>query len=198
MKPFQTIVLNYQFIYLFDLNLPNTARSQRQAVLDKVLTQFFQKQLTENPTQFWQNFQQFSQIIHRQGQPAQAIFLAKKNLASNGEKISVNLAISYALPFVAVALSMDKIGLDLCAVADFDGMNQPEKIHFCQDYFPHLPVTTDNSTLAKNWSSLEASLKYQQITLAQAVESPSWLQGITVISEQISFNEKNFWLSLAK
>lgn len=193
MNPLQTIVLNYQFIYLFDLNLPTTARSQRQAVLDKVLTQFFQKQLSKNPTQFWQIFTQFSQIIHTQGQPAQAIFLDK-----NGEKISVNLAISYALPFVAVALSMDKIGLDLCAVADFDGMNQPEKIHFCQDYFPQIPVTTDNSTLAKNWSSLEASLKYQQITLAQAVESPSWLQGITVISEQISFNEKNFWLSLAK
>lgn len=197
MKPFQTIVLNYQFIYLFDLNLPNTARSQRQAVLDKVLTQFFQSHLNkhhdDNQSEFWQNFHQFSQIIHTKEQPAQAIFLDK-----NGEKISVNLAISYALPFVAVALSMDKIGLDLCAVADFDGMNQPEKIHFCQDYFPHLPVTTDNSTLAKNWSSLEASLKYQQITLAQAVENPLLLQDLTVVSEQISLNDNIFWLSLAK
>lgn len=209
--PIATITLANQVIWLFDLKLNNQMRSQRRDKLDSLLKQFFSQKIAQNVygnDQIWHNFTQFCHIIHTQGQPAQAVFLTQSGII-----VRLPLAISYALPYVAVAVNFphkldddfdnddfEKVGLDMCAVTDFDSMAMAEKQHFCQDYFPYLPITHDSKALARRWSAFEATLKYHRLPLKTAVENPFFQQAlppISVQSDKVYLDDQAFWLSVA-
>lgn len=200
MMPVYDTMLNQQPIWVFDLHLSNTARSQRRAVLDAILSQFLPTYIAHSsqnrvPPAVWQTLSQFCQIIHRPAQPAQAVFLD-----DNGEKLTLTLAISYALPYVAVALSPQKIGLDMCAVADFAPMSFSERQQFCQDYFPCEPITREAISLANYWSQLEAKLKYWQMPLSEAMQDIAKFQAlpaVAVSSKTITLATQTYWLSMA-
>lgn len=210
--PISTLILANQSIWLFDLKLHAANRGERHIFLDKLLKGFFTQKITQaaqNNSHCWQNFSQFCHIIHTPGQPAQAVFKEK-----NGQEIILPLAISYALPYVAVAVNFDsqldnssldnenleKIGLDMCAVADFENMAMAEKQHFCQDYFPYLPMTQDSKALARRWSAFEATLKYHRLPLETAVQNPFFQQTLpplSVQSDKVYLDDQAFWLSVA-
>lgn len=200
--PYHTLHISGQPIWLFDLHLSSTERSQRRTELDKVLRGFFSEtiaQPTANATHVWQNFDQLIDIIHTQGQPAQVVFLSK-----SGNLIKLPLAISYALPFSAVAICCKKtgshtIGLDMCGDADFEVMSSAEKQQFCQDYFANMPSTEDSSILARRWSVLEATLKHLQMPLSQLQDNPyffDYLPPLSVSSEKVYLDGKKFWVSM--
>lgn len=202
-----------QTVWMFDLTLGVSERSQRHAKLDRVLAQFF-NQLKKNPpanmADFWQNIGQFSHIIHAPAKPAKAVFLDKL-----GEKIAYTLAISYALPYVAVALTpLKHFGLDICAVQAFDSMDLAERQQFCHDYFAPVlgstvPISmttfsTNRNDMAKCWSAYEATLKCLALGLDRGLDmrqlnAPFYqqLENITVSSEKVTLDNGEFWLSMA-
>ena len=147
-----TLTLAGQTVLLFDLNIVSRERHQRHTILDKCLTDYF----------FEQGY--FSYILHQPGKPAQLrLYPVHANLSDIQTKsvaVDYRLAISYALPLVAVSWSVHALAIDLAKVTDFQ-FDESERQTFCQSYLPDLAAcpTVTNERLAQHWSSYEAALK---------------------------------------
>lgn len=192
----KTITLNHQQIHLFDLQISRTQRRCRRAILDNELTDYFF------------DHDQISYIFHQAGHPAklrlEPLMLQSITQPKSVSKIDYHLAISYALPLVAVMWSDQRVALDLCHISDFDGMSEQEISTFWELYFPNdRPTglkhgTSSAETLAKHWSAYEAKLKALGLPLQQysplLVEKFSQL---TLVSQVIEHGGKQFSLSMA-
>ncbi|MFB2539001.1 MULTISPECIES: hypothetical protein [unclassified Acinetobacter] len=183
----KTVQLADQEIYVFDLEIADNQRYRRRALLDHALTDYFF------------DHEQVSYIYHQAGKSAQLRLepLMLQTLASDKpSQDDYCLAISYALPLVAVTWAKDKLAVDMCRVNAFEQMTDIEMQQFCQLYLPELlQQDINSSTLAKHWCIYEAKLKYLGLALQEySADLQQKLANLAVQSVQTG----QYWLSLVQ
>lgn len=188
--PVGRFIVNNQQVLIFNLGIAQLQRSDRHRLLDSKLSQWFAKQNL------------VCQIIHTPAKPA-VLLLTNQHTTHHYQ-----LAISYALPWVAVSWlpnSAGAIGIDLVAISEFESMAQAERQIFAEQYFPKQAMgILDNNTMAKNWADFEAKLKCLRLPLQPyTLCLEQVFQQLTTdhIPLMLPFNSlitKPYWLSFVK
>lgn len=187
------LTLGSQTIHLFDLGITSAQRHRRRHILDSELTDYF----FDNA--------QTSYLYHQPGQPAklrlEPLVLHSITQPTQVDRQDYLLAISYALPLVAVTWSTHRVAVDICQPSAFNDMDDEEINDFCQLYCPDLlkngtPTIDD---LAKHWSAYEAKLKALDLPL-QAFDSQlaARFTQVDSVHQSLVYRNQRYWLSLSQ
>lgn len=187
------LTLGGQTIHLFDLGITTAERHRRRNILDSELTDYFF------------DHAQTSYLYHQPGQAAklrlEPLVLQSLTQPKPVAKQDFRLAISYALPLVAVAWSTQNVALDICQQSAFDTMTSDEIHDFCALY---LPALLDNGLpskieLAKHWSTYEAKLKALSLPLQEFDNQlAERFRQIDSVHESFFYRNQRYWLSLSQ